>query len=45
VGALLTAAADVELTAHDLVEIESAASQIAIYGARYPEAIERLTDR
>jgi aryl-alcohol dehydrogenase-like predicted oxidoreductase len=36
-------AVDVELTAEDLVEIESAASRIAVQGARYPEHIERMT--
>jgi aryl-alcohol dehydrogenase-like predicted oxidoreductase len=38
-------AADVELTANDLAEIESAASQITIQGARYPEAMERISNR
>lgn len=38
-------AAAVALTADDLREIESAASQIAVRGARYPENMERLTDR
>jgi aryl-alcohol dehydrogenase-like predicted oxidoreductase len=38
-------AADVELTADDLAEIESAASQITIHGARYPEALERMSNR
>jgi aryl-alcohol dehydrogenase-like predicted oxidoreductase len=38
-------AADVELTASDLAEIESAASQITIHGARYPEAMERKSNR
>jgi aryl-alcohol dehydrogenase-like predicted oxidoreductase len=38
-------AADVELTKDDLREIERAASKIPIQGARYPEHIERLTDR
>ena len=32
-----------ELTAEDLHEIESAASKIAIQGARYPEALEKRT--
>jgi aryl-alcohol dehydrogenase-like predicted oxidoreductase len=36
-------AAAVELTAHDLREIESAASKIQIQGARYPEHVERMT--
>jgi aryl-alcohol dehydrogenase-like predicted oxidoreductase len=33
----------VDLTPDDLREIESAASQIAVEGARYPEAIEKMT--
>jgi aryl-alcohol dehydrogenase-like predicted oxidoreductase len=36
-------AASVELTSGDLREIESAAAQIKIEGARYPEAIEKMT--
>ena len=38
-------AADVELTADDLREIEDAASKIIVQGARYPEHLERLTGR
>jgi aryl-alcohol dehydrogenase-like predicted oxidoreductase len=38
-------AADVELTTHDLCEIESAASTITIQGARYPEHLERMSGR
>jgi aryl-alcohol dehydrogenase-like predicted oxidoreductase len=38
-------AATVELTAEDLADIESAASQITIQGARYPEAMERMSNR
>ncbi|GGM77053.1 aldo/keto reductase [Dactylosporangium sucinum] len=38
------AAADVELTADDLGEIEDAAAKIDIQGARYPEHLERLTN-
>ncbi|HUL77953.1 MAG TPA: aldo/keto reductase [Vicinamibacteria bacterium] len=38
-------AADVELTAGDLREIERAASKIAIHGARYPEHLERMSNR
>jgi aryl-alcohol dehydrogenase-like predicted oxidoreductase len=38
-------AAAVELTPDDLGEIESAASKIKVEGARYPEAIERMTGR
>jgi aryl-alcohol dehydrogenase-like predicted oxidoreductase len=34
-----------ELTADDLREIESAATQITVEGARYPEKIEQLTGR
>ena len=37
-------AADVELTAEDLREIDAAASQIAVQGARYPEQ-PRTPDR
>ena len=36
-------AASVELTAEDLSEIENAASNIPIEGARYPEKMERAT--
>jgi aryl-alcohol dehydrogenase-like predicted oxidoreductase len=39
------AAADVELTTDDLAQIETAAGQIKIQGARYPEHLERLIDR
>jgi aryl-alcohol dehydrogenase-like predicted oxidoreductase len=39
------AAAAVELTADDLLEIDSAASKITIQGARYPEHIERMSNR
>ena len=35
----------VELTPGDLREIDSAASKIAVQGARYPEHLERLTGR
>ncbi len=35
----------VELTSDDLREIESAASQITVQGARYPEELERRTGR
>jgi aryl-alcohol dehydrogenase-like predicted oxidoreductase len=38
-------AADVELTPDDLREIEGAAAQITIHGARYPEAMERMSNR
>ena len=38
-------AADVDLTPDDLRDIESAASQITVQGARYPENLERLTGR
>jgi aryl-alcohol dehydrogenase-like predicted oxidoreductase len=38
-------AADVELSSDDLREIEDAASQITVQGARYPEHLERLTGR
>ncbi|WP_250004405.1 aldo/keto reductase [Actinoplanes sp. M2I2] len=39
------AAADVELSADDLSEIETAAAAIEVQGARYPDHLERLTDR
>ena len=35
----------VELTSDDLREIESAAAQITVQGARYPEKLEQLTGR
>lgn len=38
-------AASLELTPDDLREIDSAASQITIEGARYPEHLARLTGR
>ena len=38
-------AAEVELTADDLREIDSAASTITVQGARYPENLERMTGR
>jgi aryl-alcohol dehydrogenase-like predicted oxidoreductase len=38
-------AADVELTSNDLREIESAASQITVQGARLPESILNMTGR
>jgi aryl-alcohol dehydrogenase-like predicted oxidoreductase len=40
-----TRAASVELTPDDLRDIESAAAQIAVQGARYPEHLERMTGR
>jgi aryl-alcohol dehydrogenase-like predicted oxidoreductase len=38
-------AANVDLTLDDLREIEGAAADITIHGARYPEAIERMSNR
>jgi len=38
-------AAEIKLTRDDLHEIESAASQIEVQGARYPEHLERTTGR
>jgi len=38
-------ASDVELTERDIADIETAASQITIHGARYPEAMERMSNR
>lgn len=36
-------AVNVELTPHDLQEIENAAAKIMVQGARYPEELDRLT--
>jgi aryl-alcohol dehydrogenase-like predicted oxidoreductase len=38
-------AVEIELTSDDLREIESAASQIEVQGARYPEHLEQMTGR
>ncbi len=38
-------AADVELTADDLRDIESAAARITVRGARYSESAQRMIDR
>jgi aryl-alcohol dehydrogenase-like predicted oxidoreductase len=38
-------AAAIELSAEDLREIESAAAEIEVQGARYPEALEKMTGR
>lgn len=38
-------AAEVELSAEDLRELDIAAAAITIEGARYPERLERMTDR
>jgi len=38
-------AADLELTAGDLRDLETAVKAIEVHGARYPEALERLTGR
>jgi len=38
-------AASVELTAEDLREIDAAASQIEVHGARYPERLQKLVGR
>jgi aryl-alcohol dehydrogenase-like predicted oxidoreductase len=38
-------AAAVELTANDLTDIERAARQISVHGARYPDQIERMSNR
>jgi aryl-alcohol dehydrogenase-like predicted oxidoreductase len=39
------AATEIELTADDLREIDRAAAQIAVQGARYPEHLQRLVGR
>ncbi|QDE69506.1 aldehyde oxidase [Myxococcus xanthus] len=38
-------AADIELSPQDLQEINDAASKITVQGARYPEALEKVTGR
>jgi aryl-alcohol dehydrogenase-like predicted oxidoreductase len=38
-------AATVQLTADDLNEIENAASKITVQGNRYPESLDKLTER
>ena len=38
-------AVSIELTPDDLRDIENAASQITVQGARYPEKLERMTGR
>lgn len=38
-------AADVDLTPEDLRDIEVAASQIVVQGARYPEHLQKLVGR
>jgi aryl-alcohol dehydrogenase-like predicted oxidoreductase len=38
------AAAEIELTAGDLDEIENAAASVAVQGARYPDHLERATN-
>jgi aryl-alcohol dehydrogenase-like predicted oxidoreductase len=38
-------AADVELTARDLGEIDASAAKLTVHGNRYPEHLERLTGR
>ena len=39
------AAADIELTAEDLREIDRALSEVPVQGARYPEQLQRLVGR
>ena len=38
-------AANIQLTAEDLREIDRAASQIEVHGARYPEALLKMVGR
>jgi aryl-alcohol dehydrogenase-like predicted oxidoreductase len=38
-------AAALELSSDDLCEIDNAASQVTVHGARYPEQLERMTGR
>jgi len=39
------AAADLELTAEDLAELDSASAGVQVVGDRYPEALQRMIDR
>jgi aryl-alcohol dehydrogenase-like predicted oxidoreductase len=39
------AAADLQLTPEDLVEIDRAAAQVTVQGERYPDSLEELTGR
>lgn len=39
------AAVSIQLTADDLHEIDQAAAQIAVQGARYPESAQRMINR
>ena len=38
-------AADVDLTSEDLADIERGAEAISVHGARYPDALESLSNR
>jgi len=38
-------AADLDLGATDLAELDSASAAIEVQGARYPEAMQRLIDK
>lgn len=38
-------AADLELTAEDLAELDSASTEVQVVGDRYPEAMQRMIDR
>ena len=38
-------AADLELTAEDLAELDSASASVQVVGERYPEAMQRMIDR
>ena len=38
-------AVDVELTPEDLCDIDAAAAEITVHGARYPEHLEQVTGR
>ncbi len=39
------AAADLQLTAEDLAELDAASASVQVQGARYPEAMQRMIDR
>ncbi|TQM57312.1 aldo/keto reductase [Humibacillus xanthopallidus] len=39
------AAADLQLTADDLAELDRASASVQVHGARYPEAMQKMIDR
>jgi aryl-alcohol dehydrogenase-like predicted oxidoreductase len=39
------AAADLEFSASDLIELDTASAAIEVQGARYPEAMQQMIDK